>query len=259
MIQLLYSQTSPMILPPANRCGKLIRLMGLMGLMGLIFASLALSPAVASAQNFRPIEPPATPPALPDEMETLFKAMEDSLAASQKVFEPLTTEQMNFRPANGSHTPRWNVEHLGGRQAQFFSELFHAVNPDIPVINVNPKQMPEDYKFAHPERTGAEEAQWMGQVNDYCRRYAYLLADMDLDAKPPAGRWPSLRKLLTVMDRHYDEHTGNVVKKFDLPGFPSGVSSKNKSMGDDAMDDDAMDDDAMDSGAKKMAPAQSSP
>lgn len=197
--------------------------------LGVVWIAAWLNVSTANAQDFHPIPPATDPPPLPAEMESLFVKMEAAVEASQKVFEPLLVDQMNFRPANGSHTPRWNVEHMGGRQALFFSQLFNAVDPRIPIIDVNPKQMPDDYQFAHPQRSGQEEAIWMGEVSDYCRRYAYLLADMDLDAKPPVGRWPSLRRLLVTMQRHYGEHTANVVKKFDLPGFPSNQSNDQSS------------------------------
>lgn len=180
-----------------------------------------LGPATLVAQDLEPVKPPADAPKLSEEMSQLFKAMTDSAADSQKVFQPLSVNQMNFRPSDGSHTPRWNAEHMAGRQLQFFSQLFHAQDPEIPVLDLNPKQMPDDYEFRHSDWTGQQEADWIKQVNDYCVRYSYLLADMDLDAKPPAGRWPSLRVLLKTMDKHYKEHTGNVVKKMKATDWPA--------------------------------------
>ncbi len=162
-----------------------------------------------------------SPWSMPDEMESLFSKMEASCAASQKVLAKLTVDQMNFKPANGTHTPRWNAEHMAGRQLQFFSQIYHAIDPAIPVIDLNPKQMPGDYVAAHPNWSGAEEARQMHRVSNFCRRFAYLLHDTRVDDKPPATRWPSLRALLEQMERHYDEHTSNTVKKFALPDWPS--------------------------------------
>lgn len=160
------------------------------------------------------------PPAIPEHLIELFDRMEASNRRSQDVFRKLSTTQMNFKPSNGSHTPRWNAEHMAGRQLLFFSQIYHALDPKIPVVNWNPAQMPPDYKARHPKWSGKEEARLMQRVDDFCRRYAYLLEDVALDAKPPATNWPSLRALLLQMERHYDEHTANVKKKFELPDWP---------------------------------------
>ena len=160
------------------------------------------------------------PPAVPEHLRELFDRMEASNRRSQDVFRKLSTAQMNFKPSNGSHTPRWNAEHMAGRQLLFFSQIYHALDPKIPVVNWNPAQMPPDYKARHPKWSGKDEARLMQRVDDFCRRYAYLLEDVALDAKPPATNWPSLKALLLQMERHYDEHTANVIKKFDLPDWP---------------------------------------
>ncbi len=36
-------------------------------------------------------------------------------------------------------------------------KLAHAKDPTIPVMDLNPKQMPPDYVFAHPDWDGREE------------------------------------------------------------------------------------------------------
>ncbi|MFG0267454.1 MAG: DinB family protein [Rhodopirellula sp. JB055] len=151
----------------------------------------------------------------------MFTAMERSCSASQDVFSELTADQMNFKPANGTHTPRWNVEHMMGRQLLFFSQIYHAAEPAIPVMDLNPAQMPPDYRFAHPEWTGAEEARQMQRVSDFSRRFAYLLDGFAVDEKVPGSRWPTLGALLKQMERHYSEHTANTQKKFELPGWPA--------------------------------------
>ncbi|MEL6109339.1 MAG: DinB family protein [Planctomycetota bacterium] len=153
-------------------------------------------------------------------LETLFEAMEKSNRKSQQVFEKLSAEQLNFRPSNGTHTPRWNSEHMMGRQLVFFSQIFHAMDPAVPVMNLNPKQMPKDYVAAHPDWDGAEEARQMQRVSEFTRRFAYLLEGIDLNKRAPGSGW-TLGALLRQMERHYDDHTANTVKKFSLPDWPS--------------------------------------
>ena len=153
------------------------------------------------------------------EVTKLFIKKEAASAASRKIFSELSVEQMNFKPSNGSHTPRWNTEHMMGRELLFFSQIYHGVDPAIKIMNLNPKQMPKDYKFAHPDWTGEEEARQMLRVENFTRRFAYLLDEMDLDTRPKGSRWTP-RALLRQMDRHYAEHTANVVKKKQLEGWP---------------------------------------
>jgi hypothetical protein len=157
---------------------------------------------------------------MPEDLSKLFVAMEKSSRDSQKVFAKLSANQMNFKPSNGTHTPRWNTEHMMGRQLQFFSQIYNKIDPAIPVMNLNPRQMPEDYRFAHPDWDGKEEARQMQRVSEFTRRFAYLLDGLDVNKRVAGSPWPSLRALLEQMFRHYSEHTANTVKKFSLPGFP---------------------------------------
>lgn len=157
---------------------------------------------------------------MPDDLELAFKKMERACQDSQQVFAKLSVEQMNFQPGNGTHTPRWNAEHMMGRQLLFFSQIYNAVDPTIPTLNWNPKQNPEDYQAANPDWNGAEEARRMQYVQQFTRRFAYLLDGMPLDKRAKGSRWPTLAALLAQMERHYDEHTGNTEKKFDLPDWP---------------------------------------
>jgi acetyl esterase/lipase len=177
------------------------------------------SPAAAPKENFTfaSLEAPAP---IPDHLRELFDRMEEANRRSQDVFRELSVNQMNFKPDNGTHTPRWNAEHMAGRQLLFFSQIYHAIDPTIPVVDWNPRQMPADYVARHPDWTGAEEARKLQRVDDFCRRYAYLLKDVSLDAKAPGSSWPSLAALLKQMEKHYKEHTANVIKKFDLPNWP---------------------------------------
>lgn len=160
------------------------------------------------------------PRPVPEHLREMFDRMEASNRRSQDVFRKLSVVQMNFKPANGTHTPRWNTEHMSGRQLLFFSQIYHAIDPSIPVFDWNPEQMPADYEARNPTWSGADEARAMQRVDDFCRRYAYLLKDIELKDKPPATFWPSLQALLLQMEKHYDEHTANVVKKFELPDWP---------------------------------------
>ena len=107
-----------------------------------------------------------------------------------------------------------------GRELLFFSQIYNAVDPTIPVMDLNPKQMPEDYKFAHADWTGAEEGRQMHRVQAFTRRFAYLLDGMDLDKRAKGSRFWTPRALLKQMERHYSEHTANVKKKMELPGWP---------------------------------------
>ncbi len=161
-----------------------------------------------------------TPPPVPEHLQQIFDRMEAANRRSQDVFRQLSVEQMNFKPSDGTHTPRWNAEHMAGRQLLFFSQIYHALDPSMPVVDQNPQQMPADYKARNPSWSGKDEARAMQRVDDFCRRYAYLLEDIQLDEKPPATSWPSLGALLLQMEKHYDEHTANVKKKSQLPDWP---------------------------------------
>ena len=159
------------------------------------------------------------PLTLRPEVESLFIAKEIACRKSQKIFAELSASQLNFRPGNGSHTPRWNAEHMMGRELLFFSQIYNALNPAIPVMDLNPKQMPEDYKARHTDWDGMEEARQMERVAAFTSRFSYLLKNVPLDEKAPGSGW-TLRALLRQMERHYSEHTDNVVKKFELDDWP---------------------------------------
>lgn len=155
------------------------------------------------------------------DLATLLDKMDAACQASQEVFAPLSAEQLNWRPPNGTHTPRWNAEHMLGRQLGFFSQIYSAIDPEtFTHIDLNPKQMPDDYQPAHPDWDGAEQARQMQRASAYVHRFAYLLDGVDLDAKAPGSFWTP-RRLLKQMDRHFAEHTGNVEQKFTLEGWPA--------------------------------------
>jgi len=154
-------------------------------------------------------------------LTTLFEKKEAACEKSREVFAKLSVAQLNFKPANGTHTPRWNTEHMMGRELQFFSQIYHAVDPAVPVINLNPAQMPNKYKFAHEDWAGEEEARQTKRVEEFTRRFAYMLDGMALNKRAKGSRFWTPRSLLAQMERHYNEHTGNVVEKMKLEGWPA--------------------------------------
>ena len=184
--------------------------------------SLLLASAASAAEAPKFPEPPADKADWKPtgELAELLERMEKSCAESQKVFAELSANQLNWRPPNGTHTPRWNTEHMMATQLLFFSQIYAAIDPENhKVIRLNPKQMPKDYVAAHPDWDGKQEAALTAAVSKYLHDFAYLLEGLDLDQQPPGSRW-KLRALLVQMDRHYGEHTANVVKKFELEGWP---------------------------------------
>ena len=154
-------------------------------------------------------------------LQKLLERKEAACADSRGVFAKLSTEQMNFVPGDGSHTPRWNSEHMMGRELLFTSQIYHALDPAIPVTNLNPKQMPPDYKAAHPDWSGREEALLTLRVEAFTRRFVWLLADVPLNKKAAGSRMWSPQGLLQQMERHYTEHTENVKKKMELDNWPA--------------------------------------
>ncbi len=155
-------------------------------------------------------------PALAD----LFAKKEAACKSSRAVFASLTVNQLNFQPGNGTHTPRWNAEHMMGRELIFFSQIYNAVDSSIPIMDLNPKQMPPDYRAAHADWSGFEEAMQMERVEAFTRRFAYLLEGMDLNKTAKGSAFWTPQALLKQMVAHYMEHTANVVKKKELPDWP---------------------------------------
>jgi hypothetical protein len=156
---------------------------------------------------------------MPQAVAELFQRKEQACLQSQQTFAPLSVAQLNFKPSNGTHTARWNCEHMMGRELLFFSQIFAQQSSVIEVIDLNPKQMPPEYEPRKAEWDGGEEARQMERVSRFSRRFAYLLDGLELDQPAPGSSW-TLRKLLVQMDKHYTEHTANVVKKFALTDWP---------------------------------------
>lgn len=161
------------------------------------------------------------PYALSAELTKLFEKKETACKNSRETFAKLSVEQMNFRPPNGTHTPRWNSEHMMGREFLFFSQIYHAIDPNIPVMDLNPRQNPDDYEMAHPDWTGEEEARQTARVEEFTRRFAYLLDGVDLNRKAKGSKFWTPRALLKQMERHYNQHTANVRKKMQLDEWPN--------------------------------------
>ena len=104
------------------------------------------------------------------------------------------------------------------RELGFFSQIYEQLDSDIGHLNLNPKQMPDDYVAAHSDWTGTEEARQLERVRAFTRRFAYLLNGLELDKQAPGSLWTP-RGLLKQMERHYSEHTANVKKKFESPDW----------------------------------------
>ena len=182
--------------------------------------TVAFSKRENDSEETRFVSLGTSPYKMTDDLAELFAKKEAAQKKSREMFANLSVEQMNFKPANGTHTPRWNAEHMMGRELGFFSEIYHAVDPSVAVMNLNPKQMPKDYTFAHADWTGEEEARQMKRVENFTRRFAYLLDGMDLNKRAKGSRFWTPRRLLVQMEHHYEEHSANVVKKMDLEGWP---------------------------------------
>ena len=114
-----------------------------------------------------------------------------------------------------------------GRQLGFFSQIYAALDPEITAINLNPKQLPKDYSPAHPKWDGSEEARQMQRSAAFVRRFAYLLDGVNLNKRAPGSRWTP-RGLLEQMVRHFNSHTANVKKKFQLEGWPKRQEAPGK-------------------------------
>ncbi len=186
--------------------------------------TLAVSTAAAPPSDGQAIvvNLKAAPWTMPDELEELFDAKEQRADEAQAVFAPLSVDQMNHKPANGTHTPRWNIEHMIGRELLFFSRIYAARDQELRAMNLNPQQMPPEYTPRHPDWTGREEARQIERVQAFTRRFAYLLDGMALDELPQgAPKFArSLEGLFAIMGRHYPEHTGHVKEKMEQPDWP---------------------------------------
>ncbi|MBN1490358.1 MAG: MBL fold metallo-hydrolase [Phycisphaerae bacterium] len=169
------------------------------------------SPAVILAER-RPIHPE------PDVERALLGARKDR----QTMIDDLggiSDAQLDHRPSDGTHTIRWNFEHTTARELGFFSQIYHAIDPEIPVINWNPAQMPPDFVPWHPDWGTQEMVRHVRRIEGFTERFSYLLADA-----PPTMRIEnthfSIKYLTALIVGHYQNHTGKAVHKFTLPDWP---------------------------------------
>jgi len=63
------------------------------------------------------------------ELDKMFVRKVAASHEAQAVFAPLSAKQMNFQPSNGTHTPRWNAEHMMGRELLFFTQIYASTLP----------------------------------------------------------------------------------------------------------------------------------
>jgi hypothetical protein len=183
--------------------------------------TLALSASKEETSNTSYVSLGESPCQMSEDMAGLYTKKEAACKSSREIFAALSVEQMNFVPGDGSHTPRWNAEHMMGRELGFFSKIYNGIDSAIPALNLNPEQMPDQYKAAHPDWNGAEEARQMERVQAFNRRFAFMLDGVGVDDRVKGNPFGTLRRLLVQMDRHYGEHTGNVIKKMKLPNWPT--------------------------------------
>jgi len=157
---------------------------------------------------------------MPDELADLFEAKERAAAEAAAMYATLSAVQLNHRPSNGTHTPRWNAEHTAGTELLLLSRVFAKADAEVRPIEAMPAQMPPDYTPEHPGWTGGEEARRIERTQAFSRRFAYLLEGVGLDERPEGGGW-TVRTILERMAWHYPEHADNVREKFELPDWPA--------------------------------------
>ncbi len=185
--------------------------------------AVSMSESVRDGQNAETVLLKPKPWTMPSELVSLFEKKEALAAESMAVFTPMSADQMNHKPSNGTHTPRWNVEHMTGVELGFFSSVYNKRDSEVTAIRRFPKQMPPDYVARYPTWTGAEEARQIERTQAHSRRFAYLLDGLPLDELPEgAPRFvQSLEGLFATMGRHYPEHTGHVIEKTKQADWPN--------------------------------------
>jgi len=156
----------------------------------------------------------------PEEMAGLYDNLDAEGRKWSKVFEPLSVNQMNHRPSNGTHTPRWNIEHMASRQMFFITAAYHAADSRFPHIKLDPKQMPPDYVARHPDWNGAEEARRVYRTSAFVRRFAYLYHGRALNEPIAPRSRIRFAPIVRQVTRHYAMHTPNVQDKMKLDDWP---------------------------------------
>lgn len=162
--------------------------------------------------DFKPVQP----------VEGVAKALEAMRADRQALidaFGKLSMKQLDHKPSDGSHTIRWNFEHPMAAEAGFFSQVYHALDAEMPLVNIRAAQNPADYKPTHPDWDTAEMVRHVQRVAALTERFSYLLADVPADLQVEGTRF-SVEGLTRLLVGHYKNHTSKAVKKFELPDWP---------------------------------------
>jgi len=154
------------------------------------------------------------------ELGALLDAMTASATTAARAFAPLTVEQLNHVPADGTHSPRWNPEHMAGQQIFSFLQFFSTKDSAFRIEDPRPAGTPAKYVAKNPDWTAQEVVREIERTQEFAMRFAYLLAEIDLDAKPESGGW-SLSTMLKRMQWHWGHHTGKLPSKMALPDWPS--------------------------------------
>ncbi len=161
-----------------------------------------------------------TPWEAPEYIKDGLAKMRESRSALAATIESLSTNQLDHKPSDGTHTVRWNGEHTAGAEIFFMSMVFKDSDESVPLIRVTPAQQPADYSPGNPDWTASEEANHLRRTGDFTERFAYLLVDVD----PTEERYPaffkSLDGLYSLMETHYGKHHTSVKKKFELADWP---------------------------------------
>ena len=156
---------------------------------------------------------------MPKELAQLFGQKEKVARQVEADYARLSVRQLNHKPSDGTHMPRWNAEHIMGRELGFFSNIYSHRSPMILPIDLNPPQTPPEYQPRHPDWTGDEEARQIERTQAFTRRFAYLLNGIEPNQTPKGSPWP-LKKLFDQMAHHYQYHTNKLPPKFKLLDWP---------------------------------------
>lgn len=168
-------------------------------------------PAVV-LMDYQPLAPEA-------KVRQMLKSLRDDRRALIDTLGKVSKEQLDHRPSDGSHTIRWNFEHTTARELGLFSQIYNALDPEVPVINWNPAQMPRDFKAHNPAWGPEEIVRHVRRVGAFTERFSYLLADAPPTMRVEGTRF-SLDYLTAMIVGHYQNHTSKAVHKFTLPDWP---------------------------------------
>ena len=176
-------------------------------------AADAPKPGVIVA-DYKPVKP----------LEAVTQSLEAMRRDRQALIDALgkvSKAQLDHKPSDKTHTIRWNFEHTTMIELAGFSQMFHAVDAEVPVINWRPAQMPPDFKPRRPDWDTAEMVRQVKRVQGFVERFSYLLAETPPEVEIEGTRF-SLKSQSNRMIGHYKNHTTKAVKKFDLPDWPKG-------------------------------------